>query len=99
MSETESDKPNILFSYYFSHLNSENLVKEMNKNASKPDNLHIVSGARVGIDFDHCVKEAKRIFNNICPDQEFMPKPPDPEDIIIVDSLDTKVNEPSSETA
>lgn len=96
--EKESNRPNILFSYYFSHLNSENLVKEINNNLSKPKNLHVISGAKVGLDFDHCVKEAKKIFNNICPGQEFMPKPPDPEDIIMDDSLETKSNELSSET-
>ena len=26
--------------------------------------------------------KARKIFNDICPGEEFMPKPPDPEDII-----------------
>lgn len=94
-SETESEKANVLFSYFFSHIDSGSLVKEMEKNESKPANLHLVSGAKVCLDFDHHVKEAKRIFKEICPDQEFMPRPPDPEDIIIDDNEETQSNKQS----
>lgn len=94
-SETENQKPNILFSYFFSHVDSECMVKEMNKKESKPANLHLVSGAKVCLDFDYHVKEAKRIFDQICPGQEFMPSPPDPEDIILDDNVETKPDEKS----
>ena len=50
--------------------------------SSLPANLTIVGGSRADVDFDFHVTEAERIFRTICPTDEFMPRPPDPEDII-----------------
>ena len=33
------------------------------------------------------------MWESVCPDEEFLPKPPNPEDIIYVDNEETKVGE------
>lgn len=40
---------------------------------------------------DFCFLQAKCIFNTVCPDEEFLPKPPNPEDIIHVDDTEAAV--------
>lgn len=44
--------------------------------------LHLTSSPSGDIDYEDSIKEAKRIFHLICPDQEFLPRAPDPEEII-----------------
>ena len=72
-------KPNILFSLYYSHVDSNKMIKYCQ---NLPDNLHIVSGSKVELDFDFHIEQAKTIFDKICPSEKFLPKPPDQEDII-----------------
>lgn len=45
-------------------------------------NLHITSPPCNDIDYETIIKEAEVIFHKICPDQEFLPRAPDPEEII-----------------
>lgn len=57
-SEEDSARPRILFSYFYSHLDSSHLVENSVKtDCNKPSNLHIVSGAKCKLDFDHHVLE------------------------------------------
>lgn len=51
-----SQKPKILFSFFYSHLNSYELV-EKSLPANKPENLHIVSGSSEQLDFEHQIEE------------------------------------------
>lgn len=79
----KSEKPRILFECYFSHYDSKARLDEcLDPDANLPANLFITTGANPKIDFDDHVAQAREIFKKICPDQEFLPKPPDQEDII-----------------
>lgn len=44
--------------------------------------LHITSPPSNDIDYEHNIKEAELIFSRMCPDQEFLPRAPDPDEII-----------------
>lgn len=46
------------------------------------DGLFITSPPCNDIDYSHSIKEAEQIFKKICPDQEFLPRAPDPDEII-----------------
>ena len=63
-SATESKKPNILFSFYYSHLNSSELV-DTSLPSNKPENLHIISGSSAQLDLDRQIEEVdfKSNFN------------------------------------
>jgi Rab proteins geranylgeranyltransferase component A len=47
-----------------------------------PSNYHLVSGSKVQLDFDWHVDEAKQLFDLITPNSDFLPRPPNVEDII-----------------
>ena len=80
---TPSEKPRLLFECYFSHYDSKIRVDEcFNNSMNLPANLFITTGANSKLDFDDHVNKAREIFKKICPDEEFLPKPPDQEDII-----------------
>lgn len=58
-SESESDnRPNILFSFFYSHLNSNEFV-EKHLPSDMPSNLHILSGSSAKIDFERQIEEVK----------------------------------------
>lgn len=75
-------RPNILFEYFYSHVDSESLIETALKSANIPANLFITTGSKAKLDFDDHVSQAKDIFEKICPGAEFLPKPPEQEDII-----------------
>ncbi len=93
--KTADPRPRVLFSYNYSHLDSNSLLENNLEKTSVPANLSIVGGSRAEIDFDSHVSEAEMIFRSICPTDEFMPRPPDPEDIIF-DSDEKKDEEPEA---
>ena len=96
--ETKTGKPKILLSYYMSQIDSNFLLENcLNKNKKISDNLQLVGGCKVELDFNSHVEEAEMIFKRICPYEQFLPKPPEQEDLIFDDSADniveTTVNE------
>lgn len=50
--------------------------------ANSIDGLHITDTPYNDIDYDHCIHEAEQIFNKLCPGEEFLPRAPDPDEII-----------------
>lgn len=52
----QSTLPNCLFSFFYSHLNSTELVTK-NLPTNKPENLHIIGGSSVSLDYDYQIKE------------------------------------------
>lgn len=46
-------------------------------------NVHIACGPIFELDYDETIRRAKKMFNEIYPDDEFLPRAPDPEEIII----------------
>lgn len=47
--------------------------------------LHLTCGPHFELDYDRSIDEASALFKKIYPDDEFLPRAPDPEEIIIGD--------------
>jgi len=45
----------------------------------------MVTGPDFTLGFDQAINEAKEIFEKICPEEEFLPRAPDPEEIMFED--------------
>ncbi|KAJ1521318.1 hypothetical protein ONE63_002994 [Megalurothrips usitatus] len=76
---TVRTKPQVLWSMYF---NCAETSKSL-LNANVPQNLHLCSGPDLELDFEFAVQQAERLFKTMYPDLEFLPRAPDPEEIII----------------
>ncbi|XP_025085807.1 rab proteins geranylgeranyltransferase component A 2-like isoform X2 [Pomacea canaliculata] len=83
--EVGKRKPRVLWSLFFKQVDLSNITAT----EKVPENLFIVCGPGAEIDPDKHVAEARKIFKKICPDEEFLPKPPHPDDIIFVDDEET----------
>lgn len=81
LSEKDSKKPLILWSMYFSIPDSNNmeLVQGL------PENSFVCPGPDTDLDYDFSVRVAKKLFEEIYPGEEFLPRAPDPEEIVIGD--------------
>ncbi|XP_034245153.1 rab proteins geranylgeranyltransferase component A 1 [Thrips palmi] len=76
---TVRTKPQVLWSMYFNCL-------ETSKNSyspNAPENVHLCSGPDLELDFEFSVQQAERLFKKMYPDLEFLPRAPDPEEIVI----------------
>ena len=74
--EDQPEKPKVYWVAYYNQIVSESFTEEL------PQHLHVGSPPDVSIGFKNCVEKAKEIFEKICPDEEFMLKVPNNEDII-----------------
>uniref|UniRef100_A0A1B6CWS9 Rab proteins geranylgeranyltransferase component A n=1 Tax=Clastoptera arizonana TaxID=38151 RepID=A0A1B6CWS9_9HEMI len=83
ISEGEScnSKPQLLWSLYFNCPETS----DCDLSAYVPKNVHLCSGPDLDLDFEFAVKQAKEIFNKMYPDCEFLPRAPDPEEIVLDD--------------
>ncbi|XP_035222226.1 rab proteins geranylgeranyltransferase component A 2-like isoform X3 [Stegodyphus dumicola] len=72
-------KPNILWCLYYNQKDTSTI----DLNFCVPGSIFLTSSPDVQLDYEHSVKEAREIFNKICPGEEFLPRAPDPEDILI----------------
>lgn len=87
----------LLYSLYFN--------QRVHENVSCPyPNLHFCGGPRNKLDYFDAIAQARDIFKRVCPDEEFMPRAPDPDEIIFDDPSpeqqkpqDDISNEPSDE--
>ncbi|XP_072386367.1 rab proteins geranylgeranyltransferase component A 1 [Diabrotica undecimpunctata] len=72
-------KPLILWSMYFSlpDTNNADLTEGL------PDNVFVCPGPDTDLDYDYSVKKAEEMFRQIYPDLDFLPRAPDPEEIVI----------------
>lgn len=77
--ENEVSRPNILWSLHFS-MNEYEVGSGI-----LPPNVFSSPGPNASMDFDEYVIEAKRIFTAIFPNEEFLPKVPDPDDLVLED--------------
>ncbi|XP_031838052.1 rab escort protein [Nomia melanderi] len=76
----ENIKPQVLWSLYL------NLpASDIKLNDSAPNNLHLCSGPDLDLDFDFAVNQAMSIFKAMYPDEDFLPRAPDPEEIVLDD--------------
>lgn len=61
-SSYDSSRPRILFSYYFSHIDSATrLENNLNKDLI-PNNLHLISGSSAKLDFDYHCTQVKFLY-------------------------------------
>lgn len=80
-SESHSQKPQLLWSLYFNCPETS----ECDLSADVPENVYLCSGPDLDLDFEFAVKQAKEIFTKMYPDCEFLPRAPDPEEIVLDD--------------
>ncbi|XP_064608436.1 rab proteins geranylgeranyltransferase component A 2-like [Liolophura sinensis] len=79
--------PSILWYMYFRQSNTQGVETQT------PDHVVTIPGPGSELDMDHVVKQAKDIFARLCPDEEFLPKAPNPEDIIFDDGKSAEPGE------
>ncbi|CAD5114216.1 DgyrCDS3361 [Dimorphilus gyrociliatus] len=85
--EKSEDKPNVVYSLFYnqSYYASEKITSE-----KCPKNVYITSELLGNLDLDDSVSKARLLFRNICETEEFLPKAPNPEDIIFDDPSEAK---------
>lgn len=72
-------KPKALYILYF---NVEDTTQApLNENC--PPGLILVSSPGPHLDYEHTVNEAREIFHRMYPNEEFLPRAPDPEEILL----------------
>nr|XP_003223406.2 PREDICTED: rab proteins geranylgeranyltransferase component A 1 [Anolis carolinensis] len=76
----EGLKPQILWAVYFNMRDSSNINRASYDNL--PSNVYVCSGPDGALGNDCAVKQAEAIFQEMFPQEEFCPPPPNPEDII-----------------
>ncbi|CAH2244535.1 jg8450 [Pararge aegeria aegeria] len=74
-----SDKPKCLWSLFYNVKDTSATVRD------GVDSVHVCAGPDSGLDFDRAVHQAEEIFKKICPGQEFLPRAPNPEEIVFED--------------
>ncbi|RWS31948.1 rab proteins geranylgeranyltransferase component A 2-like protein [Leptotrombidium deliense] len=73
-----SEKPKLLWSCYYNQV-----FVECNPDCLPHKNMFIVSPPSNELDYDFAISEAKKIFSSMFPNEEFLPRAPDPEEIIL----------------
>ncbi|KAF6389799.1 CHM Rab escort protein [Rhinolophus ferrumequinum] len=77
----EVEKPRLLWALYFNMRDSSDVSRSSYNDL--PSNVYVCSGPDCGLGNDNAVKQAETLFQQICPNEEFCPPPPNPEDIIL----------------
>ncbi|KAM5221227.1 rab proteins geranylgeranyltransferase component A 1 [Ctenodactylus gundi] len=91
----EIEKPRILWALYFNMRDSSDVSRS--SYTDLPPNVFVCSGPDCGLGNDNAVKQAEILFQQICPNEDFCPPPPNPEDIVLDgDSLQSEASEPSA---
>lgn len=75
----QSEKPFVCWSCYFSIPNSNDL--DLDESLSK--NIFVCPGPDMDLDYDQSVHKAKLIFNQLYPNEEFLPRAPDADEIVV----------------
>lgn len=77
----EVEKPRILWALYFNMRDSSDI--DRNCYQDLPSNVYVCSGPDCALGNDNAVKQAETLFQQIYPNEDFCPPPPNPEDIIL----------------
>ncbi|XP_008271215.2 rab proteins geranylgeranyltransferase component A 1 [Oryctolagus cuniculus] len=77
----EVEKPRILWALYFNMRDSSDIDRNCYKDL--PSNVYVCSGPDCALGNDNAVKQAETLFQQIYPNEDFCPPPPNPEDIIL----------------
>lgn len=54
--------------------------------SSSTDGVHYLCGPHFELDYDRSIEEARRLFGQLYADEDFLPRAPDPEEIIVAGS-------------
>ncbi|XP_052274628.1 rab proteins geranylgeranyltransferase component A-like isoform X4 [Dreissena polymorpha] len=87
-------KPRILWSLFFTQTD----MSQVSPSACVPENVFLMSGPGAEIDIDRPVSEAREVFKKILPNEEFLPKAPNPEDIIYIDDSEAQAASSNSQS-
>lgn len=82
-------KPTILFSSFFEVPSSDKSVESF-ENQSGP--IYTCCGPFMELDYDESIRQTKLLYERMYPGDEFLPKAPEPEEIIIGDEDATEAN-------
>nr|CAD7197565.1 unnamed protein product [Timema douglasi] len=77
--EQDLVKPQVLWCLYFNCLDTSSTDLSSNT----PAKVYLCSGPELDLDFEFAVQQARDIFGKMYPDLEFLPRAPDPEDIVL----------------
>jgi len=86
LSENSSKRPTALYHAYFNQF----VRVPIEQSKTLPENVFLCSNPGVDLDCAQSFEEAQKIFSQICPGEEFLPKTPDPDDIIWEDNSATQ---------
>ncbi|XP_058515232.1 rab proteins geranylgeranyltransferase component A 1 [Ochotona princeps] len=86
----EVEKPRILWVLYFNMRDSSDISRNCYNDL--PPNVYVCSGPDAALGNDNAVKQAQTIFQQIYPNEDFCPPPPNPEDIV----LDGETSQPEA---
>lgn len=87
--DEEDSKPTILFSSFFEVPSSTKGV-DVSENQQGP--IYTCCGPFGELDYDESIKQSKLLYEKMYPGDEFLPKAPEPEEIIIGDEDATEGN-------
>ncbi|XP_052888576.1 rab proteins geranylgeranyltransferase component A [Anopheles moucheti] len=79
--QDENTISTILYEAYFNIPSC--LVCDENAHVSLPAGIRLVCGPYHELDYDQSIQQAKTMFSEIYPEEDFLPRAPDPEEIII----------------
>ncbi|XP_071479847.1 rab proteins geranylgeranyltransferase component A 2-like [Diadema antillarum] len=82
--EDGDERPRILWSLFFTQQDITEIPDEALREGL-PGNAYVTAGAGASLGFEHAVKQARRIFDLICPGEEFLPAAPEPDDLVFED--------------
>ncbi|XP_042231029.1 rab proteins geranylgeranyltransferase component A-like [Homarus americanus] len=73
-----TSQPTVLMSLYFNlvDLSACDLV------SGAPTNVYLCSGPDTELDYDFAIDQAKNVFTRMFPEEEFLPRAPDPDEIV-----------------
>ena len=72
----------MIWKFYYQQMTGPETPDAMNAGSVSSPDLHITSPLCDDIDYANIIKEAERLFTKMCPGQEFLPRAPDPDEII-----------------
>jgi hypothetical protein len=78
----DDSKPTILFSAYFEIPSS---IKGHDYVSAQSGPIYTSCGAFAELDYDESIRQSRLLYSMMYPDDEFLPKAPEPEEIIIGD--------------
>ncbi|XP_064112420.1 rab proteins geranylgeranyltransferase component A-like isoform X1 [Macrobrachium nipponense] len=76
--EESSSKPKLLWSLYFNQMDISNVDLKQDT----PENIYFCSGPDALLDYDSAISQARTLFTRMFPEEEFLPRAPDPDEIV-----------------